>query len=251
MQNVGWASVCAAAVAALIPVSTASAGNFTVHTLKAAPGVTISTMRHDPTRPGLYAAQDLLDHPETAQSNYTDLYPYLNFKVIQAAPPTGYAYSDRFGSDAYFPHLPNTITANDDPRVVDFVMEATGLIKIPTAGDYTFNINSDDGFRLQIGSNGAQGVDDPRLNNDTLLSYNFPTAGNYSVDLKYYQRGGPAEIEFSAAAGKYTTINSTNASNFHLVGAADGLQLVDAPEPASIALMSIACVGLLKRRRAR
>jgi hypothetical protein len=56
-------------------------------------------------------------------------------------------------------------------------------------------------------------------------------------------------MEFSAASGNFSTINSGNVSNFHLVGAADGLQLVDAPEPTGIALISLASLGLLRRGR--
>ena len=56
--------------------------------------------------------------------------------------------------------FPGAIGAEDD-----FVVRATGIVTIPTAGDWTFGVNSDDGFRMDIGANrvefpGTRGASD-------------------------------------------------------------------------------------------
>ena len=52
-----------------------------------------------------------------------------------------------FGGDFPFPGF--TIGAG----LNNFVTEATGILTIPAAGNYTFGVNSDDGFRVDIGAN--------------------------------------------------------------------------------------------------
>src|SRR4030095_5637812 len=45
-----------------------------------------------------------------------------------------------FGSESPFP------TQSGGQDVDDFVLEVTGTVNIPTAGPWTFGVNSDDGF---------------------------------------------------------------------------------------------------------
>ena len=102
--------------------------------------------------------------------------------------------------------------------VDDFVIEATGTIIIPTTGSWTFGVNSDDGFQLDL-SNGNDSFSsshpNPRGPGDTLKTFNVTQAGSYTARLIMYERGGGAEVEFFAAQG---THGSWNASNFDLVG---------------------------------
>ncbi len=56
---------------------------------------------------------------------------------------------------------------------------------------------------------------DPRGPGDTLQTFNFPAAGDYPLDLVFYECGGGSEVELFAAQGSYTTWNATN---FRLVG---------------------------------
>src|SRR6185503_8893607 len=58
----------------------------------------------------------------------------------------------------------------------DFVTEATGIITIPSAGQWTFGVNSDDGFRLTVGSFSVE-CDCLRGPTDTLSTFTFLTAG--------------------------------------------------------------------------
>lgn len=228
-------------VAAATVVSCASfaaAGQFSVHSVGAG-GTTAIT--------DITQAESLLATPTGARFNTTGSASVINYKIFD-----GYAYNDWFASDSTFPNLPTGTTTTNQAGTENFAIEATGSIIIPAAGAYTFDVNSDDGFYLKIGSFTRIAVETDRLNNDTLVTYTFPSAGNYSVDLQYYQNTGDGEVEFSAASGTYTTDSSTNMKNFHLVGASNGLQLAgtNTPEPGALALIGIGCIGLLKRRRA-
>jgi len=214
------------------------AGQFSVHSVGAPAGTTIN----DTTQ-----AQNFLNNPTGARFNTTTLAQTLNYEIVQ-----GYIYDDWFGGNVAFPNLPANPVTDNDPRTIDFVINATAPIQIPTAGNYTFDVNSDDGFLLTVGSHAAQGYTSTRLNFDTFLTYNFPTAGIYNISLLYFQRSHEGSLELSAASGTYTTsadqtTMANTMKNFHLVGAADGLQV--APEPSTLALAAISSLGLLIRRR--
>ena len=72
-------------------------------------------------------------------------------------------------------------------------------INIPVAGDYTLETRSDDGSKLYIG-----GYDESNLlvNNDGLHgmryregTYNFPSAGQYSMIVTFFEQGGGQGLE--------------------------------------------------------
>ena len=125
--------------------------------------------------------------------------------------------SANYGNDATFPGL--TINADQD----NFVIEATATITIPAPGNWTFGVNSDDGFSLTIGTFSVS-FPDPRGPGDTLQTFNFPAAGDYSLRLVYYECGGGSEVELYAAQGSFA---GWDATNFRLVGdiANGGLQV--------------------------
>lgn len=99
--------------------------------------------------------------------------------------------------------------------VEDFVVEVTATIHIPSAGPWTFGVNSDDGFRLNVGDSFVIAFPDPRGPADTLGVFNVPVAGDYTLRLVYYERGGGAGLELFAASGNRAAWDSTN---FRLVG---------------------------------
>jgi hypothetical protein len=113
-----------------------------------------------------------------------------------------------YGSDITFPGF----TIGND--IEDFVIEATGTITIPAPGNYTFGVNSDDGFWLTIGSF-TGGCDCLRGPSDTLLTFNFASAGEYPLRLVFWERGGGAGVELFAAAGAFGAFSPTS---FRLVG---------------------------------
>jgi hypothetical protein len=99
-----------------------------------------------------------------------------------------------FGNSIPFPGQ------NPGQNVEDFVVVAEARIYIPEAGDWTFGVNSDDGFRLTIGANSIE-YDPPRGPGDTLGVFNFAVPGEYPLRLLYYERGGGAELELFGARG--------------------------------------------------
>src|SRR5438105_7802061 len=125
MQNCRW--IVGLAFLGVGPA--AFAGQFSVHSVGAPAGTSIT----DTTQ-----AQNFLNSPTGARFNTSTLAQTINYKLV-----TGYVYDDWFSGDAQYPNLPaNPVTAND-PRTIDFVINATASIQIPSAGNYTFDVNSD------------------------------------------------------------------------------------------------------------
>ncbi|NQT51813.1 CotH kinase family protein, partial [bacterium] len=128
--------------------------------------------------------------------------------------------------------------------VNDFVTHVTATVTIPTAGAWTFGVNSDDGFRLTLtgavttqvtNSSTAAGSDtisfaNPRGPGDTFGVFSFAAAGDYELELVVYERGGGAEMELFAAAGARTAFD---AGAFDLVGDTPNGCLAVESEPIS------------------
>ena len=117
-----------------------------------------------------------------------------------------------FGGDHPFPGI--TIGSGVD----DFAVLVTGRVLIPQSGDWTFGVNSDDGFGLEL-TNGTHTLTfsypDPRAARDTLATFNIPEWGLYELRLVFYERGGNSELELFAAQGSYSSFDPTR---FRLVG---------------------------------
>ncbi|HUR47514.1 MAG TPA: lamin tail domain-containing protein, partial [Candidatus Saccharimonadales bacterium] len=111
-----------------------------------------------------------------------------------------------FGGDFTFPGFSTSVDENN------FVVEATAIITIPTAGQWTFGVNSDDGFRVNLGTN-VFSFPAPRGSGDTLATFNL-TPGEYPMRLVFYECGGGSEVEFFAAPGAFASYNAS----FRLVG---------------------------------
>ena len=128
-----------------------------------------------------------------------------------------------YGNETLMPGQTSFATEWDN-----YVITATGDVYIPSAGNYTFDVPSDDGFSLTI-----PGADFTTLTNATnttggnwmaydggrgtadTLGVTYLNPGYYPVSLLYFQGGGPSSVEVSAAAGSFTAWNSTS---FHLIG---------------------------------
>lgn len=112
--------------------------------------------------------------------------------------------------------------------VNDLAMLATGRVRIPTSGNYTFGVNSDDGFKLSIGGKsftGTAGQGETTIVSGSLafglgrgaqnsLGHIFLEAGDYDLQLEYWEGGGGSSVELFAAAGTHTGFNN----QFRLVG---------------------------------
>jgi hypothetical protein len=176
---------------------------FAVRNFKAVAGLLIDNLAKSET---------LISTPSQQAAVYSETAPVVNYVNTGAGA--------HFAGDRTFPGL----TINAD--VEDFVVEAVATVTIPAAGTWSFGVNSDDGFRLNVGSFTAL-ADLPRGPTDTIQTFNFPAAGDYPLRLVYYERGGGSEVELFAAQG---TIGTYTAA-FRLVGdvANGGLQVRSVP----------------------
>jgi hypothetical protein len=193
--------------------STWQAGTNGVGYETAVPGFSVRNFKANIQVGSLATAESVVTNAALRSAVYSE-----NAGVINYVNTEGGA---NYGNDRTFPGL----TIGSD--VEDFVLEAVAIVTIPSAGAWTFGVNSDDGFRLTVGSFTVQ-FDPPRGPGDTFGTFNFPAAGTYPLRLVYYERGGGAEVELFAAQGTFASFNS---SAFRLVGdvANGGLQVRSVP----------------------
>ena len=175
-------------------------------------GFVVTNYKASITVDTLNAAKSVIANASQRSAAYSE-----NASVINYLNTGG---SINFANDSTFPGLSIGVD------VEDFVLDAYGTITIPAAGNWTFGVNSDDGFQLDVGPF-TMSAPDPRGPTDSLQTFNFAAAGTYPIHLIYYERGGGAECELFAAQGSFTTFAP---ANFRLVGdVANGGLAVRAP----------------------
>ncbi len=181
-------------------------------TVIAAPGFVVRNIRANVGVCNLAAADTVLADPAQQAEVFTAGAPVINFVNTGGG--------GNFGSDVTFPGM--TIGVD----IENFVLEATGVILIPASGYWTFGVNSDDGFRFEIGTNSFSYAD-PRPPGDTLATC-FLAAGSYPARLVFYECQIGAEVELFAAPGVHVAFNSS----FRLVGDASsgGLTVTRTPD---------------------
>ncbi len=136
-------------------------------------------------------------------------------KVLTTAPVVNYLGNGggaNFANDLPFP----TQNIGDDYN--DFIIQAAGTVTIPSSGNWTFGVNSDDGFGLRLERNGTvfqSEFPSPRGPSDTLATFAIPDAGNWDLSLIFYERGGGASVELFAASGTFANFSP---ADFRLVG---------------------------------
>jgi len=169
-----------------------------------------------------------LDTAEMVISNSS----YQSTVAAETAPVINYLNTSGNGHfDADNPFPSTTIGAN----VEDYVVLVTGKVLIPQSGDWSFGVNSDDGFGVEM-TNGANVLTfshpSPRSASDTIVTFDVPQWGFYDLRLVFYERGGGSALEFFAAQGRHS---SFNASRFRLVGdmTGGGLYVVSSSDEAS------------------
>lgn len=135
-----------------------------------------------------------------------------------------------FQGDAHYKLDPDQISEGTN-TIDNVAVIATGRIRIPTTGVYTFGTNSDDGFRLTIGgqrfetvagqggtqinANGALEFPNGRGAGTPSFGHIHLTAGDYDIQMLNWEGGGGASVELYAAQGFHTGINAA----FNLIGA--------------------------------
>jgi len=118
----------------------------------------------------------------------------------------------------------------DTDTVNNVAVVATGTVRIPTTGMYTFGVNSDDGFRLTIGGQrfeGAFGQGGTSIDANGSLQFTagrgvdnslgtiFLKAGDYPIQVVNWEGGGGAAVEVYASPGAKTAYDP---STFNLIG---------------------------------
>ncbi|MBB5353482.1 hypothetical protein HNR46_003743 [Haloferula luteola] len=117
------------------------------------------------------------------------------------------------GSDGHY-------DANQSPpggNGENYVIQLTGSIEVPTAGTYTFGLNSDDGGQLSIDGSVVIADDSFHAPQDHLGS-RYLRAGSHTFVVVMFQGVGGDALEFFAAPGGHSAWNE----NFRLVGDASG-----------------------------
>jgi hypothetical protein len=168
------------------------------------PGFNVEYVKANRTVDDLDVANTVLADPTLQSFTVLDTAPVINYM--------GNGGGSNFGNELAFP----TQAVGED--IDDFVVHATGTVSIPTAGQWTFGVNSDDGFGLQLERNGVVFSTEyfaPRGPSDTLATFNIPEGGEWNLSLVMFERSGGASVEMFAAQGTYSNFDS---SAFHLVG---------------------------------
>jgi hypothetical protein len=192
--------------------STWTAGATGIGYETAVPGFAVHNYLASVSTCSLPAAQGVISNPAQQLAVFAENAPVINYFNTGS--------SANYDNDQTFPGL--ALGVDQD----NFVLEATATITIPAPGNWTFGVNSDDGFTLSIGSFNVS-YPDPRGPGDTLGTFFFSVAGDYPLDLIFYECGGGSEVELYAAQGSF---GSWNAADFRLVGdVANGGLAVQAP----------------------
>ncbi|MCO8124654.1 lamin tail domain-containing protein [Stieleria sp. TO1_6] len=158
----------------------------------------------------LAIAESVLANPDYQSISVTERSSVINL--------LGTGAGGNYGNDLAFP----TQSVGDD--INHFVIEATATIDVPSAGQWSFGVNSDDGFGLVLSRGGvdyASSFPGTRGAQNTIETFDLPAAGEYDVRLVMFEAAGGAGVEFFAAPGNEASFSSA----FDLVGdtAAGGL----------------------------
>ncbi|RLE16996.1 MAG: hypothetical protein DRJ50_14565, partial [Actinobacteria bacterium] len=151
----------------------------------------------------LATAEGVIADPITQAYTVSEVAQVINYKNTGG--------SGRFGNDAPYP----STTIGQD--VNDFVLLATASVLIPSAGQWTFGVNSDDGFGLELSRPPhvfAMSYPGTRGAADTLAVFDIPEPGAYDLRLVNFDRSGGSSVELFAAQGSHGSYNG----NFKLVG---------------------------------
>ncbi|MEM7317174.1 MAG: lamin tail domain-containing protein, partial [Planctomycetota bacterium] len=165
--------------------STWADGSLSVGYQRTQPGLLVEDVKAVGQIKNLTEALAVLDGDGQASRSFAVL-PNINFRDTEG----GGGEEDIFDNDSPFP---NNTDADDN----DFVIRATGTITIPSPGIWGIGAVHDDGISIKI-----DGV--TVHENDTLrpggLGFGLVEleAGDHSIEVVYFERGGPAELELLA-----------------------------------------------------
>jgi hypothetical protein len=171
------------------------------------PGLNVTYYKANTVVNSLSIAESVISNPSMQTTMVTETASLINY--FNTGNEGHYVNNNPF---------PGTTIGNN---VEDFVVLVTGMVLIPEADQWTFGVNSDDGFGLEL----TKGTDvftssypNPRGPGDTLAVFNVTQPGLYNLRLVFYENGGGSELELFAARGNFSTFDS---ASFDLVGDTD------------------------------
>ena len=163
---------------------------------------------------GTYIYTNILNWNNNVNPNHTGVQLGNFQRNVYGA---GWPYGDH--PDEPIPGVPNTTTNSANAFTYDLAAEIFAYLNFPTAGYYRFGVNSDDGFKLQVGTPGQTNgtviftTDVGKGASDIPFSFTVPQAGLYPMRLVYYNGGGGAALEFFSyddTGNKIAINDSTN-----------------------------------------
>ncbi len=188
-----------------------SAGTSGVGYEATVPGFAFKTWFANVSMGSIAAANGVIANPSQQTAAYSATRPVVNYF--------------NSGSEGHYTPSSNPDWLNAEDRN-NYVVEATGVITIPTAGVWSFGVNSDDGFELYIDNTRVCFFDGGRGAADTIGSINL-TSGSHTVRVMIYEGNGGSSGELFARQGSAVAWDNT----FRLVGdtANGGLAVASRP----------------------
>lgn len=179
------------------------------------PGISVRQVSKNGDIGGLNDAIDLLSRPVSdplVRSSNSAVYPVVNF--------LGEGDDGRYGQNAVLPGGGGE----------HYAVMATGSITIPSAGNYTFGLNSDDGGRILIDGVEIMRDDSWHGPQDHFGTANL-TAGQHTFQVVMFEGNSGDCLEFFSAPG---IRSSFDANVFRLIGdtANGGLAATTTPQGA-------------------
>ncbi len=134
----------------------------------------------------------------------------INYADFATDPPP----AGTFGGDRDIRSIPGSAFGAGDQN--DYAVRTGGYIFIPTAGAWNFTVRSDDGFRLNMGTNNAVIAISADIKANTAVTgvADVPSPGYYPYTITYIERAGQSSLEFFA--------NGPGQAADQLVGSAAG-----------------------------
>jgi hypothetical protein len=140
------------------------------------------------------------------------------------------------------------------PTTLDHsAMTISGYIAITEAGNYNFNVGSDDSAQLTIGNQviiASTGIHSFLIDTGSAT---FAAAGLYAIKLQYFENNGYTGLELWASNGAGNCIigRGANCSGTVATSLFYSSAPTSAPEPGTIAMFSVGIAGLVLVARQR